>query len=47
VHPFIIKLKYAFENESNIYMVLEIMEGGELYNHIKLNGRLSLERSRF
>jgi len=28
-------------------MVLEVMEGGELYNHIKLNGKLSLERSCF
>lgn len=28
-------------------MVLEIMEGGELYNHIKINGKLPLERVRF
>jgi serine/threonine protein kinase len=37
-HPFIVKLQYAFQNESNLYFVTEFMQGGELFFHLKAHG---------
>ncbi|KAG5182181.1 kinase-like domain-containing protein, partial [Tribonema minus] len=40
-HPHIIFLKDAFETETRIHMVLEIMEGGELFDFVVNRGTLS------
>ncbi|OXA49339.1 cAMP-dependent protein kinase catalytic subunit [Folsomia candida] len=33
--PFIVTLKYAFKDNSNIYLVLDFVPGGELLTHVK------------
>ena len=34
-HPFIVKLQFAFQDNSNLYLVTEFMQGGELFFHLK------------
>ncbi len=34
-HPFIIKLKFAFQNTKKLYFVMEYHNGGELFYHMK------------
>ncbi|EAR87236.2 Serine/Threonine kinase domain protein (macronuclear) [Tetrahymena thermophila SB210] len=38
-HPFVVKLKFCFQNEFNIYFIMEYMPGGELFHHIKKRQR--------
>lgn len=37
-HPNIIKLFETFEDEKNIYLVMELCEGGELFDRILEKG---------
>jgi len=46
-HPFVCHLKYAFQTETKLYIILEYFNGGELFFHLKSNGRFSEERARF
>ncbi|KAH8861650.1 Ribosomal protein S6 kinase beta-2 [Schistosoma japonicum] len=39
-HPFLVKLHYAFQNHSNLYIVLEYCHGGELFNYLEREGSL-------
>lgn len=34
-HPFLVGLEYAFQTNSKLYFVMEFMEGGELFQHLK------------
>jgi serine/threonine protein kinase len=38
-HPFIVSLRYAFHNESSLFLVLDFIRGGDLYHHMELVGR--------
>eukprot|EP00030_Apusomonadida_sp_AF-17_P000541 a174975_535.p1 GENE.a174975_535~~a174975_535.p1 ORF type:complete len:388 (+),score=152.59 a174975_535:34-1164(+) len=38
-HPFIVQLHYAFQTEDKLYMVLDYINGGELFFHLKRCGR--------
>ena len=33
-HPFLVSLRFAFQSEEKLYMVLDFMEGGELFDQI-------------
>ena len=46
-HPFVCHLKYAFQTDSKLYMILEYFNGGELFFHLKSNGRFQEERAKF
>jgi len=46
-HPFIMKLFYAFQTEDKLYLVLEYVNGGELYYHLQLSGHFTPDRARF
>tara|TARA_R110002050_G_scaffold62924_3_gene137970 strand:- start:6 stop:404 length:399 start_codon:yes stop_codon:yes gene_type:complete len=46
-HPFIVKLHYAFQTEDKLYMILEYVYGGELFFHLKSQGRFSPARAQF
>lgn len=46
-HPFVCHLKYAFQTESKLYMILEFFNGGELFFHLKNEGRFPEERAKF
>lgn len=34
-HPFIVKMYYSFQSADKLYMVLEYVDGGELFFHLK------------
>jgi serine/threonine protein kinase len=46
-HPFIVSLRFAFQTHDKLYMVLDYFNGGELFFHLKANGRFSEELARF
>jgi serine/threonine protein kinase len=45
-HPFIVKLFWAFQTETRLYLVLEFLPGGELFFHLKTESTFSEGRSR-
>jgi serine/threonine protein kinase len=45
-HPFLVGLKYAFQNEDKLYMVLDYVDGGELFFHLQREGKFSESRAR-
>lgn len=47
VHPFIVKLNYAFQTKDKLYLILDFVNGGELFHHLKKSGKFSEERVRF
>ena len=36
-HPFIVKLRYAFQDIINLYFITEFLQGGELFFHLRKN----------
>mmetsp|Transcript_50540 Transcript_50540/g.130262 ORF Transcript_50540/g.130262 Transcript_50540/m.130262 type:complete len:209 (-) Transcript_50540:1377-2003(-) len=48
-HPFIIRLRHAFQTSSKLYLVMDFIPGGDLYFHINKeeNGYFSEDRARF
>lgn len=45
--PFIVGMPYSFKDNANLYMVLEYVNGGELFMHLRRNRRFSESHSRF
>mmetsp|Transcript_73428 Transcript_73428/g.153268 ORF Transcript_73428/g.153268 Transcript_73428/m.153268 type:complete len:348 (+) Transcript_73428:197-1240(+) len=45
-HPFIVRLGGAFQDTTNLYMILELVIGGELFSHLRKAGRFSNETTR-
>ena len=46
-HPFINKLKYAFQTEQKLYLVTDYCPGGELFFHIQRVERFNEEAAKF
>ena len=46
-HPFIVNLKFAFQSASKIYLVMEYLPGGELFNHLEFQRRFNEETACF
>ncbi|KIY44759.1 Pkinase-domain-containing protein [Fistulina hepatica ATCC 64428] len=46
-NPFIVPLKFSFQSESKLYLVLAFVNGGELFYHLQREQRFNEERSRF
>lgn len=40
VHPYILKIYGCFDDKTHIYLVLEFMEQGTLYNYLKKHKKL-------
>lgn len=45
-HPFIVSLHFAFQTEAKLYMILDYVNGGELFFHLKKEGKFSEARVR-
>jgi protein kinase A len=45
--PFIVSMPYSFKDNANLYMILEYINGGELFTHLRRNRRFSEVQSRF
>jgi serine/threonine protein kinase len=46
-HPFVVRLHGAFQTPNKLYMVMDFIGGGELFFHLKKEGRFSEERVMF
>mmetsp|Transcript_28012 Transcript_28012/g.78346 ORF Transcript_28012/g.78346 Transcript_28012/m.78346 type:complete len:647 (+) Transcript_28012:89-2029(+) len=45
-HPFIVNLKYSFQTPDKLYMILDYLNGGELFFHLSNVDRFSEDRAR-
>ncbi|KAH3743681.1 serine/threonine kinase [Pelomyxa schiedti] len=45
-HPFIVKLHYAFQTPEKLYMVMDFVNGGELFLHLKNENKFDETRTR-
>ena len=41
------KLQFAFQDNINLYLIMEFVNGGELFYHLQLAGNFSEERAKF
>lgn len=46
-HPFIVTLVAAFQDEKRLYMLMEFVNGGELFSYLRKQGRLPIDSARF
>ena len=44
---FVVKLHFAFQNAERLYLVLEYMQGGELFCHFRQQGKFKFQTARF
>ncbi|TPX65756.1 hypothetical protein SpCBS45565_g04935 [Spizellomyces sp. 'palustris'] len=45
--PFIVNMLCTFQDETNLYMLLEYVVGGELFSHLRKAGKFSNDMTRF
>lgn len=46
-HPFIVNLMGHFQDEKKLYMILQYVPGGELFSHLRREGRFSDDHGRY
>ena len=46
-HPFIVNMHYAFQDNENLYLVMDLLSGGDLRFHISRHKKFSEEQTRF
>ncbi|GAA5921780.1 hypothetical protein JCM3775_001817 [Rhodotorula graminis] len=45
--PFLLGLKFSFQTETDLYLVMDYKSGGELFHHLQKEGRFTEDRARF
>ena len=45
--PFLCRLRYAFESDTELFLVMPFLQGGDLRFHLKERGRMSEQTARF
>ena len=45
--PFVMNIKYAFQDEVQLYLVTEFMQGGDIFFHLHEKGKFKRERAKF
>ncbi|ELP83542.1 serine/threonine protein kinase, putative [Entamoeba invadens IP1] len=46
-HPFIVKLHYAFQSPEKLYMVMDYIQGGELFHKLEIETSLKEDTAKF
>ena len=46
-HPFIVTMKGSFKDERYVFIVMEIVPGGELFTHLRRERKFNDEQSKF
>ncbi|KAJ0398080.1 hypothetical protein P43SY_001170 [Pythium insidiosum] len=46
-HPFVVRLRYAFQNHHKLYLVMDYYSGGSLFVHLRKNKRFAENRAKF
>jgi serine/threonine protein kinase len=46
-HPNVVRFYGSFQDESNLYMMMEYIPGGEVFSHLRTMGRFDLDTVRF
>jgi serine/threonine protein kinase len=46
-HPFVVGLKYAFQTDAKLYLVLDYLSGGEIFFHLSREVKFGAEKTRF
>ncbi len=46
VHPNLVRLRYAFQTEVRLFLVMDYMRGGELFTHLQESKRFGEERAK-
>lgn len=46
-HPFLVGLQYAFQTKEKLYLVMDYVNGGELFYHLRHEGAFDENRCRF
>lgn len=45
-HPYVVRLRFAFQNEDKLYLVMDYYNGGSLFYHLRKSKRFSEDRTR-
>jgi len=46
-HPFIVNMQFAFQDQENLYLVMDLHNGGDLRYHLTQNKKFSEEQTLF
>lgn len=46
-HPFLVNLLTTFQDDKRLFMLMEFVNGGELFSHLRKEGRLPNDHARF
>lgn len=46
-HPFIISLKFAFQTNTKLFLVMNLLNGGELFYHLRKRGLITQTQTKF